>query len=55
MRSRVVVHVISALVFFIGVSMLLPLLLALWDRGPDAGGIALATLVTLVAAVPTRC
>jgi len=49
MRSRVVVHVISALVFFIGVSMLLPLLLALWDRGPDAGGIALATLVTLVA------
>ena len=48
MRARVVVRVISALVFFVGVSMLAPLLLAVWDGSEDIGGLALAAAATLV-------
>ncbi len=49
MRARILLNVVAALVFFVGVSMLAPLLLALADGSEDASGIGLAALVTLLA------
>lgn len=49
MRPRILVHVVSALVFFIGVAMLPALLLALFDGSEDVAGIGTAMIGTMLA------